>query len=81
MPSTADYAFKLDGLDKKWTYLKTNRKAYFTELPPGNYSFVVKNLDDKNEPNNVATLDIEILPPFYAGPSSTKPKTNLLPCL
>jgi signal transduction histidine kinase/ligand-binding sensor domain-containing protein len=64
-PSTVAYAFKLEGLDKEWTYLKTNRKAYFTELPPGNYSFVVKNLDDKNEPNNVATLNIEILPPFW----------------
>lgn len=64
-PPTVTYAYKLEGLEKEWTYLKTNRKAYFTELPPGNYSFVVKNLDDKNRQNNFAKLDIEILPPFW----------------
>lgn len=54
-----------DGLDKDWTYLSTNRKADFTELAPGNYSFIVKNLDDSNIRNNYTKLNIEILPPFW----------------
>ena len=35
MPEMNEYAYKLEGFDKDWTYLKTNRKAYFTKLPPG----------------------------------------------
>jgi len=64
-PSTIAYADKMTGLDKDWTYLSTNRKAYFTELAPGNYSFVVKYIDDKNIPNNYTKLNIEILPPYW----------------
>jgi ligand-binding sensor domain-containing protein/signal transduction histidine kinase len=64
-PSTIAYAYKMNGLDKDWTYLSTNRKAYFTELAPGNYSFIVKNLDDSNIRNNYTKLNIEILPPFW----------------
>ncbi len=64
-PSTIAYAYKLQGLDKNWTYLKTNRKAYFTELAPGNYTFIVKCMDDKNGEDNLTRLNIEILPPFW----------------
>lgn len=64
-PSRMAYAYKLEGLDKGWTYLTTNRKAYFTELPPGNYTFIVKCLDDKNAMDNYTTLEIEILPQFW----------------
>jgi ligand-binding sensor domain-containing protein/signal transduction histidine kinase len=64
-PSSIGYAYKLEGLDKTWTYLTTNRKAYFTELAPGNYTFVVKYLDDKTVQENYTKLSIEILPPFW----------------
>ncbi|MGN6211945.1 ligand-binding sensor domain-containing protein [Parafilimonas sp.] len=64
-PSTIGYAYKMEGLDKSWTYLTTNRKAYFTELTPGNYTFLVRVLDAKNTADNYAKLDIEILPPFW----------------
>ena len=64
-PSTIAYAYKMTGLDKDWTYLSTNRKAYFTELAPGKYSFVVKYIDDKDIRNNYTSLNIEILPPYW----------------
>lgn len=64
-PVNIAYAYKMEGLDKNWTYLSTNRKAYFTELVPGNYSFIVKNLNDKNAANNFTKLNIKILPPFW----------------
>ena len=55
------------GLDKEWTYLKTNRKVYFTELAPGEYTFMVKASNSSGLWNNEATrLTIEILPPFWA---------------
>jgi ligand-binding sensor domain-containing protein/signal transduction histidine kinase len=64
-PSTISYAYKMIGLEKNWTYLSTNRKAYFTELTPGNYTFIVKSIDAKNIENNYTKLEIEILPPFW----------------
>src|SRR5690606_37182687 len=41
-PQMTEYAYLMEGLDKNWTYLKTNRKAYFTKLLPGIYIFKVK---------------------------------------
>ena len=64
-PSTIAYAYKMDNLDKSWTYLTTNRKAYFTELAPGNYTFIVKGLGNKTVAGNYTKLNIEILPPYW----------------
>ncbi len=64
-PSSIGYAYKLGGLDKHWTYLATNRKAYFTELSPGHYTFMVKSSGTKNVSDNYTRLAIEILPPFW----------------
>jgi signal transduction histidine kinase len=66
-PATIEYAYKMEGLDKSWTYIKTNRKVYFTNLAPGNYTFKVKaaagnGTFSKNEQH----LTIEILPPVWA---------------
>lgn len=66
-PQMAEYAYKMEGLDKAWNFLKTNRKVYFTELPPGKYTFMVKASNSSGLWNEQATrLKIEILPPFWA---------------
>jgi signal transduction histidine kinase len=63
----SEYAYKMEGLDKDWTYLKTNRKAYFTELSPGTYTFKVKAANSGGNWNvKESTLIIEILPPWWA---------------
>jgi ligand-binding sensor domain-containing protein len=41
-PELEEYSYTMEGLDKTWTHLKTNRKVYFTELSPGNYTFKIK---------------------------------------
>jgi signal transduction histidine kinase/streptogramin lyase len=41
-PEMSEYVYKMEGLDADWTYLKTNRKVYFTNLSPGVYTFTVK---------------------------------------
>ena len=65
-PEMNEYSYKMEGLDKDWTLLKSNRKAYFTELPPGNYTFKVKASNSSGIWNtNETTLEIEILPPFW----------------
>jgi signal transduction histidine kinase/ligand-binding sensor domain-containing protein len=66
-PATLPYAYKMDGLNQDWTYLKTNRKAYFTKLAPGTYSFFVKAANSGGSWNNRETkLTIVILPPWWA---------------
>ncbi|WP_423146075.1 ligand-binding sensor domain-containing protein [Rubrolithibacter danxiaensis] len=65
-PDMTEYAYKMEGLDKDWTYLKTNRKAYYTKLPPGKYTFKVKASNNTGIWNEKGTsLRIEILPPFW----------------
>ncbi|MCF3108123.1 histidine kinase [Niabella sp. CC-SYL272] len=65
-PLTIKYAYKMEGLDKTWNVLSTNRKAYFTELSPGKYTFIVKNISDTGQqPAHYARLTIEILPPLW----------------
>ncbi len=66
-PGMTEYQYIMEGLDKEWTYLKTNRKVYFTDLSPGNYTFKVKASAGNGQWNGpVAEMNIEVLPPFYA---------------
>jgi ligand-binding sensor domain-containing protein/signal transduction histidine kinase len=65
-PDKSQYAYKMDGLDKDWTYLKTNRKVYFTKLNPGKYTFKAKVLSSfTSKDGGPAELIINILPPFW----------------
>jgi len=67
MPEMNEYAYKLDGLDRDWTFLKANRKVYFTKLPPGTYTFHVRGSNSSGVWNeNPASFVIDILPPFWA---------------
>ncbi|MCU7548875.1 ATP-binding protein [Chitinophagaceae bacterium LB-8] len=65
-PEMTEYAYKMEGLEKDWTYLKRNRKVYFTELAPGNYVFKVKASNNSGIWNDQETkLLIQILPPWW----------------
>lgn len=60
------FKYKLEGLDKDWVDAGTRRRAFFTHLPSGEYSFRVAaaNVDGIwNETG--ASLTITIIPPFY----------------
>ncbi len=66
-PEMSEYAYKMEGLDKDWIFLKANRKVYFTDLSPGIYTFKVKTANSNglwNGPESILT--IEILPPWWA---------------
>lgn len=66
-PEVNEYAYKMEGLDQDWSYLKTNRKIYFTNLPPGTYTFLVKGANSSGIWNDKpASLVIKISPPFWA---------------
>jgi signal transduction histidine kinase len=68
-PETTEYAYEMEGLDKDWIFLKKNRKAYFTGLAPGHYTFKVKASNSSGIwVGHETTLEIDILPPWWAGP-------------
>ncbi len=41
-PKKVRFKYKLEGFDKEWQDVGTRRIAYYTKLPPGNYTFRVK---------------------------------------
>jgi ligand-binding sensor domain-containing protein len=65
-PEMTEYEYTMDGLDKEWTYIKPNRKVYFTSLSPGNYTFKLKASSNGKWMNEEKTLAIKILPPMWA---------------
>jgi signal transduction histidine kinase len=63
----SEYAYKMQGLSNEWTFLKTNRKVYFTNLTPGTYTFKVKAAASNGNWNTKeASIIIQILPPWWA---------------
>ena len=65
-PEMVEYTYQLEGLSNEWTYLKTNRKVYFTELEPGDYVFKVKASTGSGLwKGEERTLAITILPPWW----------------
>jgi signal transduction histidine kinase len=65
-PDVTRYEFLMRGLDKNLTYLSSNRKAYFTDLSPGKYTFIVRAKSNINSwTGKEQSLYIEIKPPFW----------------
>ncbi|MFT3935433.1 MAG: two-component regulator propeller domain-containing protein [Chitinophagaceae bacterium] len=64
------YAYKLDGFNKEWVYVDgKTRKATYTNLDPGDYTFYVKAANSDGVWNEKAVaLQIKILPPFWKTP-------------
>lgn len=66
-PEMTEYAYKMEALDNQWTHIRTNRRVYFTKLPPGQYVFRVNVTNSKGVLTGKETaLHITILPPFWA---------------
>lgn len=66
-PTGLTYKYKLEGFDKGWNTARYNqRKATYTNIPEGEYCFSLYALNNDNIKSiNTASLNIEILPPFY----------------
>ncbi|TCD08434.1 response regulator [Pedobacter frigidisoli] len=65
-PNKIQYAFKMEGFDKNWNNVGSQRKATYTNLPAGDYVFKVKIVDDLGlSKPQISTIQIKILPPFY----------------
>ena len=60
------FKYKLEGLDDDWIDAGTRRLAYFSHVPPGEYTFrVIAANSDGVWNEQGATLKIVVLPPFY----------------
>jgi ligand-binding sensor domain-containing protein len=58
--------YKLEGLDKNWIYAGKNNEAIYSYIPPGNYSFILKLMDEEgNETTKTTQLDIKVNKPFW----------------
>ena len=60
------FKYKLEGLDQDWIDAGTRRQAYFSHVPPGEYTFRVIAANSDNVWNEQgALLEIVVLPPYY----------------
>lgn len=62
-PNENKYSFMLKGFDSKWSIAAKTHSAVYKNVPPGNYTFMVRNIDD---PYSAYTaLEINIIAPWY----------------
>lgn len=65
-PEVTRYKYQMKGMNDSWTYLSTNRKAYFTDLTHGNYEFIVQAESNIGSwVGKERRLFIKILPPIW----------------
>jgi len=65
-PEKNQYAYKLDGLEDEWNYVKNKRDATYTNLEAGEYTFMVKaSNNDGIWSDKTTTLKIIVLPPWW----------------
>ena len=66
-PSKIYYAFKLEGVDNDWVYIRNNRQfAVYSHLKKGTYNFYVKATDENRQwSSNITRLKIIRTPAIY----------------
>ncbi len=65
-PQKVRYRFMLEGFDRGWTEAGTRRSAYYTNIPPGRYTFRVQAANNDGLWNTEgAALTFELRPHYY----------------
>jgi len=65
-PQKVRYRFMLEGFDHNWTEAGSRRTAYYTNIPPGRYTFRVQAANNDGVWNTQgAALAFELRPHFY----------------
>ena len=67
-PDQIVFRYKMDGLDTKWQNVGYRRTAYFSHIPPGNYTFRLMAANSDGLWSEARGLPIAVLPPFYLTP-------------
>jgi len=66
IPERVKCKYRLDGFDKDWVDAGIRRTAYYTNLPPGNYTFKVVGCNEDGVWNHSgAVLAFTLSPQFY----------------
>ena len=66
IPQRVKFRYRLDGYDHDWHDAGTRRQAFYTDLPPGKYSFrVIASNSDGVWNESAAKLDFSIAPAYY----------------
>lgn len=64
-PRKNKYRYQLKGWDKEISPITTNRTATYTNIPPGDYEFLVKGSNRDGVWSKELSILITILPPFW----------------
>lgn len=59
------YGYKLEGYDDDWVYCGKRQFASYTNVPGGDYTFLVKTSSIKGEWSSPTTIHISVSPPFW----------------
>jgi nitrogen-specific signal transduction histidine kinase len=65
-PERTDYSYKMEGVDRDWTQIKSNRRVYFTNLGAGTYMFKLRAAGPGFAGVHEKKLIVRVLPPFWA---------------
>jgi len=66
IPQRVKFRYRLEGYDRDWHDAGTRRQAFYTDLPPGKYSFRVVASNSEGVWNeSAAKLDFLIAPAYY----------------
>jgi signal transduction histidine kinase len=66
IPQRVKFRYRLDDYDRDWHEAGTRRQAFYTDLPPGKYSFrVIASNSDGVWNESAAKLDFFITPAYY----------------
>ncbi len=64
-PQNVKYQYKLEGMDENWSSLTTNTSAPYGNLPQGNYTFIVKAMNNEGYWSNEFKYTFTIRPPWW----------------
>jgi len=65
-PQKVRYRYMLEGFDHQWTEAGVRRSAYYTNIPPGQYTFRVQAANNDGLWNSTGTaLTFDLKPHFY----------------
>lgn len=59
------YSYHLEGFDDKWSEFSKKTEKDYTNLPSGNYTFMVKAKNNFGGESSITTYKFTILPPWY----------------
>jgi hypothetical protein len=66
VPQKVKFRYRPDGYDRDWHDAGTRRQAFYTDLPPGKYSFrVLASNSDGVWSKGAAKLDFPVVPAYY----------------